>query len=105
MGQQPDEVQVMNSAADALMRKPPIWDAGSGTIDHYYWYYATYALYQMGGTRWNNWSRRISDAVVKTQEDTGNPKGSWDPIGAWGEDGGRVYSTAPTDAEDTDEDG
>ena len=23
-----------------------------------------------------------------------NLLGSWDPIGAWGEDGGRVYSTA-----------
>ena len=92
--QDPAEYQVMHSAADAIMRKPPVWDEGAGTIDHYYWYYATYALYQMGGNRWNNWSRRINEALVKQQELTGNPRGSWDPVGAWGEDGGRVYSTA-----------
>jgi hypothetical protein len=28
------------------------------------------------------------------QRGDGNFKGSWDPNGVWGEDGGRVYSTA-----------
>ena len=31
---------------------------------------------------------------MKTQRDDANFDGSWDPAGAWGEDGGRVYSTA-----------
>jgi hypothetical protein len=75
------------------MQKPPLWQQG-GAIDHYYWYYATYAMYQMGGRYWTDWSKKLDDAVVETQRQDGNFKGSWDPIGVWGEDGGRVYSTA-----------
>jgi hypothetical protein len=36
----------------------------------------------------------MTDAVVKTQRRGGNEDGSWDPVDPWGEDGGRVYSTA-----------
>jgi hypothetical protein len=32
--------------------------------------------------------------VVGAQRRDGNFAGSWDPVGVWGEDGGRVYSTA-----------
>jgi hypothetical protein len=94
MGQDPKEHPVMNTSADLILTKPPIWDEKAGTIDHYYWYYATYALYQMGGRHWKEWSTRLTDAVVHTQRQDGNSRGSWDPVGAWGEDGGRVYSTA-----------
>ena len=45
-------------------------------------------------TYWDNWSKKLTPAVVKTQREEGNFKGSWDAVGAWGEDGGRVYSTA-----------
>ena len=38
--------------------------------------------------------KAMGPAVVKTQRLDGNFKGSWDANGAWGEDGGRVYSTA-----------
>ena len=36
------------------------------------------------------------DAIVnhQHQKGTGARTGSWDPIGCWGDDGGRVYSTA-----------
>lgn len=94
MGQDPKEFPIMKTSADLILSKPPIWDTKSGTIDHYYWYYATYALYQMGGRHWDTWSKAINKAVVETQRDKGNFRGSWDPVGAWGQDGGRVYSTA-----------
>jgi len=94
MGQDPKETPVMNAAADLILSKPPIWDPKAGTIDHYYWYYATYALFQMGGRHWQEWSKKLTEAVVKPQRMDGNFKGSWDPLCAWGEDGGRVYSTA-----------
>lgn len=93
LGQDPKETEVMKKAADTLLTKPPVW-AKDGSIDHYYWYYASYALYQMGGNYWTQWQKHLNTAVVKTQRNDGNFKGSWDPIGAWGEDGGRVYSTA-----------
>ena len=93
LGQDPKKEANMKAAAETLMQRPPIWDK-DGSIDHYYWYYATYALYQMGGNYWTEWSKKLTPAVVKTQREDGNYKGSWDAIGAWGEDGGRVYSTA-----------
>ena len=97
MGQDPKEKPIMKAAADLLRSKPPVWDEKSGAIDHYYWYYATYALFQYGGNHWKQWQKKLETAVVKNQHRDSAKKnllGSWDPIGAWGEDGGRVYSTA-----------
>ena len=31
---------------------------------------------------------------MRTQRTDGPYVGSWDPVGVWGEDGGRVYATA-----------
>jgi len=97
MGQDPKDKPIMKAAADLILSKPPIWDPKTGTIDEYYWYYATYALYQMGDRYWSEWQKKLTDAVVKTQhrvKERKNLYGSWDPIGAWGDDGGRVYTTA-----------
>ncbi len=97
MGQNPKEKPVMKAAADRIMKKPPVWDEKGGSIDHYYWYYATYALFQMGGPQWTEWQKKLETAVVKNQhldKTKKNLYGSWDPKCAWGEDGGRVYSTA-----------
>ncbi len=86
--------KVMAKQAVLISKKPPVWDVESGAIDHYAWYYGTYALYQIGGKHWRNWSKSLAKAVAKTQRKEGNEKGSWDPVGVWGEAGGRVYSTA-----------
>jgi hypothetical protein len=99
MSQDPKEKPIMKAAADLILSKPPVWDTKAGTIDHYYWYYATYALFQMGGRHWTEWQKKLESAVVKNQQLSKEPGkknlyGSWDPTCAWGEDGGRVYSTA-----------
>ncbi|MCA8953286.1 MAG: terpene cyclase/mutase family protein, partial [Planctomycetes bacterium] len=97
MNQDPKEKPIMKASADLILNKPPVWDENAGSIDHYYWYYGTYALFQMGGRHWETWQKKLKTAVVDHQQrDKGkkNLYGSWDPIGAWGEDGGRVYSTA-----------
>ena len=60
----------------------------------YYWYYGTLAMFQMGGTHWRAWNKSMKSALVNHQRGSGDEKGSWDPIGAWGFAGGRVYSTA-----------
>src|SRR5690606_27886769 len=80
--------------ADLILKRPPVWNPNDGSIDHYYWYYASYALFQMGGRYWSTWAKDLTEAVVEKQREDGNYEGSWDPIGVWGEDGGRVYSTA-----------
>jgi hypothetical protein len=61
----------------------------------YYWYYGSYAMYQMGGSKhWEAWQKAMEKAVVGSQRKEGDEKGSWDPVGPWGYAGGRVYATA-----------
>jgi hypothetical protein len=94
LGQDPKTTPVMAAAASTMLKKPPVWNPADGSIDMYYWYYASFAMFQMGGNDWDQWNKKMVDAVVKPQRKDSNFRGSWDPIGAWGEDGGRVYSTA-----------
>ena len=94
MHQDPKETPIMEAGIRTLMTKPPVWNEDDGSIDHYAWYYATYAVFQWGKGPWKTWSKSLVPAVVKTQRQDGNFTGSWDPVGVWGDDGGRVYSTA-----------
>ena len=59
---------------------------------------STYALFQMGGHHWEEWRKSLDKAVVETQESDKSKQnlfGSWSPDNdCWGEDGGRVYTTA-----------
>ncbi|MCA8916371.1 MAG: hypothetical protein KDB90_13255 [Planctomycetes bacterium] len=90
------------NSKDAL----PEWDHFK--IDFYYWYYATTALHALGGKEWKAWKKQLDDVLldhqrgyVKADKDANldtaealDEHGSWDPLGAWGTAGGRVYSTA-----------
>ena len=63
----------------------------------YYWYYGTYAMFQMSAHNskyWKGWNVAMKDALLPNQRKDSDEKGSWDPIGPWGHAGGRVYSTA-----------
>jgi len=51
-------------------------------------------MFQLGGDYWKVWNESMKDALVPNQQRDGDERGSWDPIGAWGRSGGRVYSTA-----------
>ena len=88
---------MLKKQADLIASKPPLWDENDGSIDMYYWYYGTFAMNQWGGKQWKDWKKAIEAALIPSQrrenkED--NFFGSWDPAGPWGEEGGRVYSTA-----------
>jgi len=72
----------------------PKWDVQGGTIDMYYWYFGSLAMFQLGGSFWKAWNPALKCALVPTQIRKGCANGSWDPVGAWGSVGGRVYSTA-----------
>ncbi|MDP6546306.1 MAG: terpene cyclase/mutase family protein [Phycisphaerae bacterium] len=76
----------------ALMRKQaPSWKSQ----DFYLWYYATYAMHNMGGENRVWWNRRVRDVLVENQCKTGDNEGSWDYEQAkWGKRAGRVYTTA-----------
>jgi len=66
-------------------------------IDYYYWYYASLAMYQMGGNYWTKWEQPLIDCLTglqRLEDKDACVYGSWDPIDAWGTAGGRVYATA-----------
>lgn len=79
--------------ANLIMRIEPDWKKIQ-TVDMYYWYYASLAMAQHRGDGWKTWKKKLLNTLVDHQRKDGNFNGSWDPIGAWGTDGGRVYSTA-----------
>ena len=101
-GQSRKEASI-RSGVDILNQQLPMWREQKGrslsTINIYYWYYATYAMFQFGGKPWQAWNTKMQRALVDTQraeykDDSPEVDGSWDPIGEWGISGGRVYSTA-----------
>ncbi|MCB9916355.1 MAG: terpene cyclase/mutase family protein [Planctomycetes bacterium] len=94
LGQAPDAEPLMTRHADLLVRNLPEWSDDGLTNDMYYWYYGTYAMYQMGGRHWRAWQRSMTKAVVESRRTDGAANGSWEPSGPWGFAGGRVYSTA-----------
>ena len=91
------QYEMLKKQADLILRKLPEWDEAGGSCDFYYWYYATFAMNQWGGEHWKTWQKEIEKTMVKNQR-MENPEdnfyGSWDPVGPWGEEGGRVYTTA-----------
>ncbi len=90
-----ENYELMRKQADLLASKLPVWDEEGGSCDMYYWYYGTFAMNQWGGKHWKNWKKAIEKALLPNQrQGKDNFTGSWDPIGPWGEEGGRVYSTA-----------
>jgi hypothetical protein len=78
----------------------PVYDPDEhpGKIDYYYWYYASLALFQMGGNHWKQWETEMFKAVTESQRMDGDKTsptyGSWDAIDPWSGAGGRVYATA-----------
>jgi hypothetical protein len=90
----PDYTGVTKSAAETISRKQPVWNERAGSIDMYYWYYATLAMHQLGGPAWDRWNESLEKAVIESQVKDGCAEGSWDPKDPWGAEGGRVYSTA-----------
>ena len=79
--------------AELLLRSLPSWKDRDAR-DMYYWYYGTYAMFQRGGRDWERWEKSLETAIVRSQHKDGHARGSWDPDGPWGGEGGRVYSTA-----------
>ncbi len=94
--QRDDHEDVMRQHAQLLLRKLPKQEPGAGN-DMYYWYYGTYAMFQMsslGAQYWKPWERAMDSAILGSQRQDSCCRGSWDPNGPWGFSGGRVYSTA-----------
>ena len=59
-------------------------------------FWGSTAMWQVGGERWQKWNEAMRKALVDHQrmEKDRCEMGSWDPIDAWSNEGGRVYATA-----------
>jgi len=93
-----DQTGKLELGAEILLEKLPEWSEDGSTNDMYYWYYASYAMFQMKSVNkryWDSWEKAMEKAILPNQH-TEPPcwEGSWDPNGPWGHSGGRVYSTA-----------
>ena len=86
--------RIVEKHVELLQTCLPVWDEEGRGCDMYYWYYGSYAMFQVGGDAWRRWEAAMREAIVKSQRQSGDERGSWDPVGPWGYSGGRMYSTA-----------
>lgn len=87
------EVRTAGAWLDA---HPPRWDPSGQGVDAAGWYLATLGAFEVGGDVWDRWQRAVKPAVVDTQRRDGTHctmKGSWDPVGDFADEGGRVFAT------------
>jgi hypothetical protein len=92
MGEDPTTSDKVKKGVGLMVKKLPVWEKPK--LDFYYWYYGTLAMYQAGGSEWNEWNKAMQGAIIDKMRKDGDEKGSWDPDDCWGEEGGRIYSTA-----------
>ena len=92
-----DNEQMQKGVAWLLERLPAEGTRQSPSRDTYYWYYATQVIFHAGGESWKRWYSALYPMLIRTQIETGDYLGSWDPGGtvpdAWGAFGGRLYVT------------
>ncbi|XZE18685.1 prenyltransferase/squalene oxidase repeat-containing protein [Pirellulaceae bacterium SH449] len=92
-----DNEQMQKGVAWLLERLPAEGSRQSPLRDTYYWYYATQVIFHAGGESWKRWYGALYPMLIRTQVESGEYLGSWDPGGevpdAWGAFGGRLYVT------------
>jgi HEAT repeat protein len=85
-------------SANYLLDYLPTWMSGlekgmAIAWYHYYWYYGTLAMHQMGGRYWRAWNEKIKRMYPEKQVmSPASLAGSWDPDTAV-LNGGRIFST------------
>jgi hypothetical protein len=103
--EQPDSPLVKQGAEYLAQEAENNWKTPAGNRrrafaaanhDFYTWYNCTLAMFQAGGEPWKRWNNIIRDQVIALQcrDHDACTCGSWDPLGRWAPQGGRVYSTA-----------
>jgi len=76
------------TSGTAVTRLKELW------LNHYGWYYATYAFHLEGGDAWTAWGPLLANTLKIDQEKLGELAGSWAPDPRWGKRAGRLYTTA-----------
>ncbi|MCY3017722.1 MAG: terpene cyclase/mutase family protein [Planctomycetota bacterium] len=105
MGWSREELQ---STAEWFVNKGgvPSWGTNGEKVDLYYWYYGTLCVFQQNNMdRWNvshqecpdlwkRWHEGLEKALLEHQCRKGDNPGSWDPVGEFSGEWGRVGQTA-----------
>ncbi|MCA8916685.1 MAG: hypothetical protein KDB90_14930 [Planctomycetes bacterium] len=107
-GESIDDDDMLKSFRDVILKQDylPCWK--KDRIDTQYWWWASLFLRQLGEETWRDWREALEKALLdhqrgfrkedikagRTNRSKMDEYGSWDPVGAWGGAGGRVYSTA-----------
>lgn len=95
LGEAAADEALLDAGSDLLLSRPPEWNLEKGCIDYYYWYFGTLAMERRAGDEWRAWKDDMVAAVLENQVESGCARGSWKPHkDPWGDNGGRVYSTA-----------
>jgi len=90
IGEDTDGVMLRAHANTQLAKLP-----SKKRMDFYRLYYATLAMFQMGGEYWKAWNERMKEMLLDTQRKGGCADGSWDADKvSYGSAGGRIFSTA-----------
>ena len=88
--------RLLKGAQSLVDRQLPS-DANILLRDTYYWYYATQVLLHVGGPMWEQWESNLHPLLVRSQIQSGDMSGSWDPYtpvpDRWGVHAGRLYVT------------
>ncbi|MEN8149028.1 MAG: prenyltransferase/squalene oxidase repeat-containing protein [Planctomycetota bacterium] len=93
-GGDPRKSETIGKGIDLIRKVPLQWDESGGRIDMIYWHFGALAVHQAGGDLWKTWETAMKTQIADRQVKEGEQKGSWPPVGVWGGEGGRVYSTA-----------
>jgi hypothetical protein len=93
-GEDPAKSEMIRSGVNLCLARLPNRDPAEGSIDMVYWFFGTIGMRRVGGESWQTWRPRMEAAIVDHQRRNDDEAGSWDPVGAWGLAGGRVYATA-----------
>jgi hypothetical protein len=85
----------LQSSVQWFMDKGGLPDGwGGGKTDLYYWYYGTLCTFQQGGDIWKRWNEAMKKTLCDNQRKGGDEDGSWDVVGEWANEWGRVGQTA-----------
>lgn len=91
----PQSSAVLHGYANVLARHPPNHDPKAGPVDYHYESFASHAMFQVGGERWDRWQEALQDQLVGLFYLSRTDYASWDPdLDAWTADRGAGFSTA-----------
>ncbi|MCA8972989.1 MAG: hypothetical protein KDC95_24615, partial [Planctomycetes bacterium] len=66
----PDQKEILEKGAELLLEKMPEWSDDGSTCDMYYWYYGSYAMFQMAAVKsryWESWEKAMEKAILPNQ--------------------------------------